>query len=108
MLTYKRYKQLKARRSDLLIYMKSDKRRIRECQSINAYFLVSSITLRRNAEIKELNYIDELLRLHKVLWKQHLATQVREFKAPVEKLPVTCGSCSSPCGNDYCCMVKND
>ena len=110
MLNYKRYKQLKARRNDLLIYMKSDKRRIKEAQSINAYFLVSSITLRRNAEIKELNYITEILKMHKILWKQHLTNQPKPKKIILGAIDniITCGICSQNCGNDWCCTVKND
>lgn len=106
MLTFKRYKQLKARRKDLTdlnisgkIYMKFYQR---------SKFFSMSDGFRRSISKNniELNYINEILRMHKILWKQHLAAQPKPIVAP--QIVITCGSCSTPCLQEWCCTsAKN-
>lgn len=76
MLSYKRFKQLRARRIEInhsLCRLKSlikSKQRINNCAWKHVNYESTQINLKR-----EINIINDALRLHKILYKQHLANQ---------------------------------
>jgi len=111
MLTYKRYKELKARRKELSGIITNCKTMIKVYQRIYAFELVGIVTLHRNKDLKELQYIDELLSMHKILWKQFLASQPKEFKLATKINSITsetCGNgCQVNCGNNWCITAES-
>lgn len=72
MLTYKKYKQLKKRLNSLTYLSNHIKSQIKySARHKDQYTL--SVSLRKYSDWKsEINYILEILKLHKILWKQHL------------------------------------
>lgn len=76
MLDYKQFKKLKEKRKKLTISTRYSKIQIRYSAKIKD-FKTLNITLERYGRQKqEINYINEILRMHKILWKQHLVSNV--------------------------------
>ena len=72
MLSYKRYKELKARLRILIVQTRYSKVQIRYSSRVkDQYTLILSLR-RYKLQKDEINYITEICRLHKILWKQHL------------------------------------
>ena len=75
MLTYKKYKELKKRRKFLNTKARFQKIGYKYSNRIKDYKMLNSINRGYTDVKKELNYINEILRMHKILWKQHLHNQ---------------------------------
>ena len=75
MLTYKKYKELKERRKFLNYELYCLKRVFKRNQKFHDNILASNNMRKINTYKTELNLINEVLRMHKILWKQHLHNQ---------------------------------
>jgi hypothetical protein len=74
MLSYKRFKELKARLKLLTILTRYSKIQIRYSSRIKDFKTLSITLTNYRKQKQEINYIIEILRLHKILYKQHLTT----------------------------------
>lgn len=101
MLTYKRYKQLKARRKELTIDSCLAKSKFKHHNKYNHSVKASIWALELNKLKREITYINDILRMHKILWKQHLAQQPKKTDKFIMN-EATCGYCHTPCRNDHC------